>query len=261
MEKKNVTNHKVFLKKSAGYRNMSERMLQIERAFLSELSKKSTVELSDQMEGLQISLSIASYYIVQNEIYHTIFSTSNETILKSARKYMAISIDYLTKTYSTAYEFLYDEKDIRAKAHAEIDEFQGYKMITRVGFYLEYLDQFFDVQSRWHWNILDLSYDLSLVYKNAFNFKTLVQQLDIRADKVYERKAYVQQLKNYLSDTADGLRMKYEITRLNPDMEKAVRVIEVLKQLHVALNEPREVEAQTRKIELWRAKVITDQRS
>lgn len=193
--------------------------------------------MADYMEGLRLSLSIASYYIVQNQIYHAIFTTSNETILKSARKYLALSVDYLAKIFSTSQDFLYDEKDVRAKAHAEIEEFTGYKLVARTGFYLDYLDHFFDVQSRWHWSVLDLSYELALIYKNAFNFKNLVQNLDIRAENVYERKSYLMQLKTYLSDVADGFRMKYEITRINTDMDKAIRVLEVLKQLHIALNE------------------------
>jgi hypothetical protein len=258
MEKKSITNHKVFLKKATGYRAMADRMLIIERKFLKELSEKADKMPSDYLEGLRLTLSIASYYIAQNEIYVDVFTTSNDAILKAARKYMALSIDYLVKIYSTSPDFVYDDKDIRFLSHNEIDEFVGYEIATKTGFYLEYLDQFFDPQSRWHWNVLDLSYDLALAFKNTFRFKKLVQQLDIRAENVYERKAYVNLLKTYLNEVADGYRFKYEITRMGADMDRATQMLEVLKQLHIALNEPKDKDAQVRKIELWRAKVVAD---
>jgi hypothetical protein len=258
MEKKSITNHKVFLKKSTGYKAMVDRMLIIERKFIKELAEKSPPTPTDYLEGAKLTLSIASYYIAQNEIYVNIFTTSNEAILKSARKYIAITIDYLAKIYSNSQEFVFDEKDVRHQAHLEIAEFVGYEVATRTGFYLEYLDQFFDPQSRWHWNVLDLSFDLALIFKNTFIFKKILQQLDIRAENVYERKTYVGLLKTHLSDVADGYRLKYEVTRMNSDMDRATQVLEVLKYLHMALNEPKDMEAQSRKIELWKAKAIAD---
>ncbi|NIZ46998.1 hypothetical protein PVA44_03000 [Entomospira nematocerorum] len=260
MEKKSITNHKVFLRKSAGYRNMVDKLLVIERKFLKELDAKDVRGPLDCLEGLRITLSIASYYIAQNEIYRSVFTNSNESILKSARKYLALSIDYLIKIYSTDPSFVYDERDIRHQAHAEIDEFMGYKMVTRTGFYLEYLNTFFEPQSRWQWNILDLSYELALVFKNSFNFKTLIQRLDLRENNVYERKLYLNNLKMHLNEVADGFRVKYEITRMSIDMDKAIRTLEILRHLHLALAEQKDIEAQNRKIELWQAKVIADQK-
>lgn len=260
MEKKNVTNYRIFLKRSASYRAMVDRMLIIERKYLTDLAQKRVSSISDHLEGMRLSLSIASYYIIENEIYRNIFTISNETILKSSRKYLALSIDYLSKIYTTDADLLYREEDIRRQAHAEIEEFESYKIVTRVAFYLDYLDSFFDIQSRWHWNVLDLSFDLALIYKNTFNFKSIVSKLDIRAENGYERKLYLLQLKTYLNEVADGLRMKYEITRMPTDMDKAVSVLEILRQIHIALNEIRDAETQARKMEVWQAKVVSDQK-
>ncbi len=243
--------------KVAPFQAMAERLNLIEKKFVLE-SQHPDVDMHDFMNGAEINLALTSYYLAMNEVYNLVFNTSNETLVKMARRSLVNALHWLEKMFSTNREFSYEDDDIRLVALEEIPEFKRYELMRTAGFYLGYLESFFSSNSKWYWSFLDISVKFALIFKNTFDFRGLIKATDIREARGAERKAVLSILKQSFEDVANAFKLKYETFRMEADMRQAVNALEILAKIALFMREPHEAEVQKRKIELWQGKLISD---
>jgi hypothetical protein len=251
---------KQYLGKVAPFQAMAERLNLIEKKFTLE-SQFPDADVNDFINGAEINLSLVSYYIAMNEVHRLVFDTSNESLVKTARRSLANAMHWLEKMFSTSREFGYEDDDMRLVALLEISEFKRYELMRITGFYLGYLESFFSTNSKGYWSFLDLSAKFALIFKNTFDFRTLVKATDLREAHSAERKAMLLILKQSFEDVANAFKFKYETFRMESDMKQAIYALEILAKIALYMREPHEAEVQKRKIELWQSKFIADKKN
>ena len=206
-------------------------------------------------------LNLVSYYILMNSLSLALLGMKNEAYLNEARKACYKSIISLEEIVTPYIDVPYSEYGERLKTIQDYSDQQRYELIKKLGYSIDSVIEDFGQNSKWKWSFVELQGRYATIIKNLINMKSFVAKLDPRIEGYAERVGHMNLSKRLLQQAADRYREKYELLTLRlDDIKQAIRFLAALRRLHLLLGESEESEIVKKKIEIWKAKMETDQK-
>ncbi len=205
------------------------------------------------------NLNILSYYILMNELSESLLGIKNDAFLNEARKSYYKSLIYLEEILGTGVDVPFSDYEDRLETISAFDDKSRYKLVTKLGFSLDSVEESFGENSKWKWSFVELEGRYAAVTKNLIDMKTFIGKMDPRIDGYTERMAHLNLAKKLLSRAADRYREKYELsTHHFDDMKRAIRYLGALRRMHIILSESAQMDVIKRKMEIWKNKMESD---
>jgi hypothetical protein len=205
------------------------------------------------------NLTLTSLYLTLSNLAHTYLGTKNESSLNEARKALTNAIMNLEKVYTPYIDVPYSDYENHLQKVLHINEFERYTFILQTGFYCDYLAACYGEQNRYRWMFTELKGRIAAVFKNSFDLKTLLPQLDPRAPDFARRIGFVNFNRALIMSTAANYRKKYELFSHEPmDFRKAIDYLLVMKRFSILLNRNNDVAELQKQIDIWSAKLEND---
>jgi len=206
-------------------------------------------------------LNLVSYYILMNSLSLALLGMKNEAYLNEARKACYKSIIALEEIVTPYIDVPYAEYGDRLASIEDYSDQQRYGLIKKLGFSIDSVIEDFGQNSKWKWSFVELQARYAAITKNLINMKSFVARLDPRVEGYADRVGHMNLSKRLLQQAADRYREKYELLTLRlDDIKQAIRFLAALRRLHLLLGESEESDIVKKKIEIWKAKMETDQK-
>lgn len=205
------------------------------------------------------NLSVASNFILMNQLSLGLLGIKNENFLNDARKTCYKIIIYLEEVFSDYLDAPYSDYVENLKAVTDYPEIERYRLIRLLGFSVQAVKDGFGENSKWKWSIIELEGRLATLAKNVIDLKKFVAGMDPRAKGFRERVEHFRLTCRLLQASADSFRMKYELsTNRIDDFKIAINYLSALKRFYTFTNQKREIEELKKKIDIWKQKMDAD---
>ncbi len=213
------------------------------------------LDLADQY------LNLVSYYILMSALSLSLLGIKNEGYLNDARKTCYKAVICLEEIVTSYVDSPFSDYEDKLASLDGADDSQKYNLVRKMGFSIESVIDGFGENSKWKWSFVELRGRYAVISKNLINLKTFIVQMDPRVEGYYERQAHLDLAKRLLQNSADGYREKYELSTLRlDDIKQAILFLSALRRFHVLLGESDESEIIKKKMEVWKAKMDSDQK-
>ncbi|HPE89815.1 MAG TPA: hypothetical protein P5298_12120 [Spirochaetia bacterium] len=244
------------------YKAMTDGILAKEQSLLNVLKQPNAqgqgyvrVSLSEQM------LVLTSYQILINSLSVSLLGIKNEDSLSEARKSVGRAIKYLEDIVTGYVDAPFSEYEQSLEAIAEISYEKRYALLRKIGFAIGEIEEGYGANSKWKWSFVELWGKLAVVAKNSLDLKKAFLDMDLASPNRMIALSYLAFIKKQLQATADRYREKYEVSSMKmDDFKQAILFLNALKRIHVVFGERTEAEELKRKIEIWSAKLESDQK-
>ncbi|MCG8453704.1 MAG: hypothetical protein MI717_11035 [Spirochaetales bacterium] len=208
------------------------------------------------------NLASVAYSLAMNSLSLSLLGVKNENALNDARKVCYKAVIQLETVFTNLLDVPFSEYEASLRASASYPETQRYTLIRKTGFSIASVRDAFGDNSRWKWSILELEARLATVAKNALDLKHLVQGMDPRSEGYRERIEFFNLTRRALQSSADGYRLKYEVsTGRMDDFRVAIGYLGALQRLSLLLGRQNEAVALKRKIGIWKEKMESDHKN
>jgi hypothetical protein len=261
MGKISVEAKKRYFEKVKEYKQLIDKMTQREKNILELIQKGDPAAEYKKLTLADENLNLASYFILLNDVSVELLGVKNEGFLNDARKCCYKTVIYLEDVVSDFIDVPFsDYKDKLEKIDGFQDE-NRFNLARKLGFTIQSVVDGFGDNSKWKWSFVELEGRLATVAKNLLNLKTLTAGLDPRVEGYEARLGHLNLVKDLLNKSADRYREKYELSTLRiDDFKKAISYLQSLKRLHSLLADINSVEMIRKKVEVWSAKMDSDER-
>lgn len=207
-------------------------------------------------------VDLVSIYCAMTDLSLQLLGFSNESYLKLGRKNLYNAILMLEEVVSDVIDMPLSENYELLKSLDTIDDAQRLKMIRKLGYTVSLLEDKYGKSSKWKWSFVELEGRLAVIAKNLFDFRSYQEKNDPRIEGFHDRYDHLFLVKELLNEASRRYREKYEVTNHSPDdMKKALEYLRALKRIHILLNENSEVQAISKRIELWAQKFEADMKA
>ncbi|OHD14257.1 MAG: hypothetical protein A2Z96_06115 [Spirochaetes bacterium GWB1_48_6] len=205
------------------------------------------------------NLNLASYYILMNNLSLSLLGVKNEAFLNNARKLIYKVLIYLEQVVTDSIDYSFSEYGDKVLAIDAYDPLSRLTLCNKIGLTIQRVSDGFGDNSKWKWSFVELEGRLAVVCKNFLNQKTLFGDLD--PDKeFYEIKFnHLNLAKKLLDQAASRYREKYELSSFQiEDFKVAIKLLEGLRKLFIAINRHNDADNLKRKIDTWQQKLDYD---
>ncbi|MDR2588786.1 MAG: hypothetical protein LBC67_05100 [Spirochaetales bacterium] len=252
MEKVSSEAKRMYLEKVKEYKVVLDKILQEESSLQQEMEKNVDTAAYKKLELADMSLNIASYYLVLNEVSLMLLTIKNESYLNEARKMCYKSIIYLESTVSGLVDVPYSDYKERLDEVENFPDAKRYGLTKKLGFTIDCVEEGFGANSKWKWAFVELEGRFAAVAKNLLNMKTLVSGLDPRQDGYELRLGHLALVKEALLAAAERYRERYELStqHLN-DLRAAIDFVCAARRLYMLLGETDSAETARKKADAW----------
>jgi len=261
MEKISPEAKKKYAEKIKEYRQSIEEIQKAQATLEGTIRKSPQGAGYKRLELAEAHLNLVSYYILMNSLSLSLLGIKNENYLNEARKCCYKSIICLEEIVSPYVDVPFSEYEEGLGSISELTDEQKYHLIRKLGFAIDAVLEGFGDNSKWKWSFVELESRYATITKNLVNMKTIIAQLDPRIAGYSERLNHLNLSKRLLQQAADRYREKYELsTQRLDDIKQAIYYLAALKRFHMLLGEIERAEVVKKKIDLWRAKMESDQK-
>ena len=241
------------------YKQVLDTILKREKYLLSLVEKDPATAPYKKIALAEENLSLASYYILLNEISVSLLSIKNENYLNEARKICYKAIIYLEDIVTGYIDVPYSDYKEKCEEIAEFEDTRRYELMKKLGFTINTVKDGFGANSKWKWSFVELEARFATVAKNILNMKTLISGMDPRVPGYESRLSHLGMVKESLVEAADRYREKYELSTMRlDDFKLALSYLGAARRLFALLGEKDNVEMTKKKIEVWSQKMEAD---
>lgn len=243
------------------YKQAADTILQREQSIQKILSDDDPGTPHKRITLAEERINLAAYYLLQNRVSVALLGSKAENFLNDARKSCYQSIIYLEDVVSSYVDAPFSDYEDRLALIEGIDDSKRYKLIRKLGFTIQSVEEEFGPNTKWKWSFVELEGRYTTVAKNIVDFKNLVSKLDPRVDGYKDRIGHLDLVKELLMQSADRYREKYELsTNRLDDFKTGVGFLSALKRIHTILGEPDQAEQVKKKLDVWKAKLNADEK-
>ena len=244
------------------YKHAVETIVQREKSLLRVAKAEPEIDPYKYLALADERLNIASYLMLENLLSLTLLGVKNEAFLNEARKSCYQSVIYLEEVVSNQVDVPFtDLSDLLDKIEGFEDE-KRFHLARKLGFTIHSVEEMFGSNSKWKWSFVELEGRYATVVKNLIDFRTFVAGMDPRVDGYEVRMDYLALITRLLDTAADRYREKYELSTLRvDDFRLGINFLLALKRIHMALGEGDKADAVKKKIDVWAARMETDERA
>jgi hypothetical protein len=214
-----------------------------------------------RMKLAEDTLALTSYHILVNTLSVSLLGIKNEDALAEARKAIMRCIKYLEEIVSPFVDAPFSEYEKNLEAISEVSYDDRYALIRKIGFAIREIEEGYGSNSKWKWSFVELWGKHAAVAKNLLNLKQAFQDIDFSSPHRIIVSAYVGFIKQQFQMTADRYREKYEMfSNKMDDFKQAIVFLNALRRIHTVFGERTEAEELKKKIDIWAAKLESDQK-
>ncbi len=250
-----------YLEKSKLYKETTEAILLREKNILAILQKDQNGAAFKRLTLADEMLNLASNYIVMSGVSQAMLGVKNEDALNEARKSLYKSVIYLEEVVTNLVDVPYSDYEEKIAELESIDAARRYALIRKLGLAIRMVEDAYGDNTKWKWAFVELEARFAAVTKNIFDLKNAVANTDPRSPDYEVTVYHLRTLKRLLMQAADRYREKYELsTNRIDDFKQAINFLGALKRIHLLLGERDEVETVKKKLDIWSAKLESDQK-
>jgi hypothetical protein len=244
------------------YKHTTETILQREKSLLKVVGPDQSGSAYKYLTLADERLNIASYMMLQNALSVSLLGVKNEAFLNDARKSCYQAVIYLEEVVSNYVDAPFsDYSDLLENIEGFADE-KRYHLARKIGFTIQSVEDAFGRNSKWRWSFVELEGRYTAVVKNLINFKTFVAGMDPRVDGYESRIGHLDLIQHLLMKSADRYREKYELSTVRiDDFKHAIDFLGALRRIHMLLGEADKAEDIKKKMDVWKAKMETDEKT
>ncbi|TVR05221.1 MAG: hypothetical protein EA403_03335 [Spirochaetaceae bacterium] len=235
------------------------------------LAREKTVLASIQSEGNGASykrlvladdrLNLASYFLLLNRISVSLLGVKNDAFLNDARKSCYQSVIFLEEVVTNLIDAPFSDYSDHLELIADFHDAHRFEMARKLGFTIQSVEDDFGDNSKWKWSFVELEARYATITKNLINLRTVIAGMDPRVEGYESRVAHLSLAKELLQRAADRYREKYELSTLRiDDFKLAIAYLASLRRIHIMLGETQNAEVIKKKIDVWKAKMETDEK-
>ena len=207
------------------------------------------------------ALVLTSYHILVNTLSVALLGVKNEDSLAEARKSIGRCIKYLEEIVTGWVDAAFSEYEKNLEDISEVSYEDRYELLRKIGFAIREIEEGYGANSKWKWAFVEIWAKFSVVAKNMLDLKKAYVDMDIESANREVVMAYVGFVKRMFQATADRYREKYEMfSNKMEDFKQAILYLTGLRRLHIVFGERSEAEELKKKIEIWSAKLESDQK-
>ncbi len=250
-----------YFEKIKAHKTTVDQILQREKNLLQ------IVENDDQGKGFKIlrladeTLNLVSYYVLMNNLSMSLLGVRNDALLNDARKACYKAIIHLEEVVTAYLDVPYSDYAEQLEEIASYDDGNRWFMVRKLGYAIDAVKDGFGKNSKWKWSFVEIEGRFATVAKNLLDLKNFVSKMDPRIEGYESRVLHLEMIKTLLKKSADGYRQKYELsTGRIDDFKVAIQYLGALKRLFVLLGNTNEADSIKKKLEIWKAKMETDQK-
>lgn len=244
------------------YKTITEAILATEQSFLNLLKQPGAqglgyvrIKLSEQ------TLALTSYQVLINTLSVSLLGIKNEDSLSEARKSISRSIKYLEDIVTGYVDAPFSEYEKNLEEISEVSYENRYSHLRKIGFAIREIEEGYGANSKWKWSFVELWGKLAAVAKNCLDLKRAYQDMDLTSPNRMVALSYLSFVKKLLQSTADRYREKYEVSSMKmDDFKQAILFLNALRRIHVIFGERNEADDLKKKIDIWSAKLESDQK-
>jgi hypothetical protein len=229
--------------------------------------KKSTAEMpEDPFESavraiavVNGTLDLSSYYIMLNELSHSILGKKDDIAINNARKTVIKAITLMEELVSPYLDAPYGDYQDRVERLERVSAQERYFLVRKQGFAIDLLKNTYGENTKWKWSFVDLEGRFITVTKNFLDLKKAVYNTDLRSPDYEPTFYHVRLIKKLLAKGASMYREKYEIvSHIEADFKKGIDFLNALRYIYSMLGEANDAELTKKKIGVWTEKLETD---
>jgi len=243
------------------YKNQVEEIHIKEKKILSILNEEEEDSSYKRLILADDSLNMVSYYLLMNQLSIAFLGVKNENMLNDARKRIYQSIIYLEQVVTDYIDSPFSDYEEKLEQIVNFDDKQRLDLIKKLGFSINSVKEGYGNNSRWKWSFVEIEGRFGTISKNLINLKSFVSGMDPRIEGYEIRTKHLSLVKELLNDSAKRYREKYELSTFRiDDFKKAIQYLAALKRLLSVLGDIGSIEELKKKIDIWKAKMDSDQR-
>jgi len=244
------------------YKNLIESFEKREKSIQSVLENDDQGAPYKRINLAWENLDIVSYYLLMNELSLVLLGIKNEGFLNNARKTCYKALIYLEDVVTDYLDAPYSEYEEQLKKIDDIKEDQRWALLKKLGFTIDTVRESFGENSKWKWSFVELEARYATVAKNLMDMKTVLSQLDPRAEFYETYLAHLNLVKQLLDKAASAYRQKYELsTGRRDDFKIAIQYLSALRRLNILLGESDQSDTIKKKMDVWKSKMDSDSKS
>jgi hypothetical protein len=250
---------KLYFERISEYKKKIDELLEKENQILKMIQPDDVAKGYKKMLLADDNLNMISYFLLINNISFALLGVKNEGALNDARKICYKSIIYLEEIFTDLIDVPYSDYEAGVLSVADFPELNKYKLIRKMGFCVQSISDAYGDNSKWKWSFVEMEGRVTTLAKNCMNLKQIVSGMDPRIEGYRERALYFNLVRELLDKSAEGYRLKYELsTNRMDDFRLAINYLSALKRLLSLTNRIKEIEDLTRKIDIWKQKMDKD---
>jgi hypothetical protein len=208
------------------------------------------------------NLDIVSYYLLMNELSLILLGIKNEGFLNNARKTCYKALIYLEDVVTDFVDAAYSEYEDYLKKIDDMGEDQRWALLKKIGFTIDSVRESFGENSKWKWSFVELEARFATIAKNMMDMKSVLSQMDPRAEYYETYLAHLELVKQLLDKSASAYRQKYELsTSRIDDFKIAIQYLGALRRIHILLGESEKSDTIKKKMDVWKSKMEADSKS
>lgn len=207
------------------------------------------------------ALSQVSYQVLINSLSVSLMGIKNEDALADARKALVRALKYLEDIVTGLIDAPFSEYEKNLEDIAESSYDDRYALLRKIGFAIREIEEGYGANSKWKWSFVETWGKFAVVAKNMLDLKRAYQDLDLASPHRMTVMSYLGMVKRQFQVVADRYREKYEVFSMKmEDFKQAILFLNALRRLHTIFGERAEADELKKKIDIWSAKLESDQK-
>lgn len=250
-----------YFEKVKEHRHTIEAGLAKEKTLLELLSKEEAGAAYKRLHLAEEILELSSWYLLINTLSVSLLGIKNEDYLLEGRKTLVRALKYVEDVVPAYLDTPFSDYEKNLEEIKDFDIDARFHLFRKFGFAIQSFDEAFGDNSKYSWSFMELWGKYATLAKNFIDLRTVVSDLDFNSPNRATLSAQLSLVKNHFQKTAERYREKYEVyTKKREDFKQAIAFLSGLRRLNIALGDREEADTLKRKIEVWNAKLETDEK-
>ncbi len=204
-------------------------------------------------------LNVVNDYINLNSLSMNLMKSKNESYLNDARKNYYNALIELEKVFSSYIDTELKENEEILNTVKEFNPERKLKLIQKLGYSLEMLEQSYGANTKWKWSFVDMECRYITILKNMIDWKKVGGNNDPRMPFYEEQEVLSKMAKELMLKAAERAREKYELsTHEVEDMRKATGYLNALRRIFAVFGDSQQAEEMKKKAKAWHKKIEAD---
>ncbi|MDA8427442.1 MAG: hypothetical protein M0Z80_15050 [Treponema sp.] len=250
-----------YFEKVKNHRATIEAGLAKEKTLLELLSKDEAGAAYKRLVLTECTIDLGSWYVLVSTLSVSLLGIKNEDYLLEARKTIVRAMRYLEDTVTGFLDVPFSDYEAKLEEIANIDQEARYRLVRKLGFAINSLEDAFGENSKYAASFLELWGKFAALAKNLLNLKTAVGDMDFSSPNRVVVMSHLGLVKSLFRSSADKYRQQYELyTHKTEDFRRAIQYLQALRRIHIVMSEREDAETLKKKIEIWTTKLEADQK-